>query len=334
LRLLEEFTVYAHGLRTPYLLIKGGKRVSLSTNAVKSVDLVKVYHSREKVEALKGVNITIGRGELFTLLGPNGAGKTTFLRIISTQLMPTSGDARVLGYSVVDEPEEVRKHIAVVPQDVATYSNFTPWEYAYYFARLRGMPASEAKGISEKALKAVDLWELRNRMCQTLSGGERRRAIIASALSSNADVLMLDEPTSGLDAVARRGVWSALRNMVEAGKTILLTTHMMEEAEIVSDRLAIISKGSVIADGTLDEIKALSKEKYRVVVEGKFEKLSDFGEVSKLGDRNIVYVKTQEEALELLKTTLKMHLRAEASPVTLEDVFVKLVGGINNSENH
>jgi len=301
---------------------------------VRSTGLVKIYHSKEKVEALKGVNITVDTGELFTLLGPNGAGKTTFLRIISTQLMPSGGDAEVLGHSVLKEPEEVRKHIAVVPQDVATYSNFTPWEYAYYFARLRGMSTSEARQTAEKALKAVDLLELKNRMCQTLSGGEKRRAIIASALSSDADVLMLDEPTSGLDAVARRGVWAALRDMVEEGKTILLTTHMMEEAEIVSDRLAIINEGNVIATGRLDEIKALTQEKYRVVVEGKFERLSNYGEVTKLGDRNIVYVKTQDEALELLKTTLKMHLRAEASPVTLEDVFIKLVGGTNNHGNH
>jgi len=306
----------------------------LNADAVKAIGLVKVYKSKEKIEALKGVNITVGKGELFTLLGPNGAGKTTFLRIISTQLMPSGGDAEVLGHSVLNEPEEVRKYIAVVPQDAATYNNFTPWEYAYYFARLRGMSTPDAKQTAERAIKTVDLWQLKNRMCQTLSGGEKRRAIIASALSSNADVLMLDEPTSGLDAVARRGVWSALRELVKEGKTILLTTHMMEEAEIVSDRLAIINKGGVIANGRPDEIKGLAKEKYRVVVEGDFERLSDFGEVAKLGDRNIVYVKTQNEALELLKTTLKMGLRAEASPVTLEDVFVKLVGGINNHENH
>lgn len=301
--------------------------------AVKSNELAKVYHSKDAVEALKGVNISIDKGELYTLLGPNGAGKTTFLRIISTQLLPTGGDAEVFGYSVVNEAEEVRNHISVVPQDVATYNNFTPWEYAYYFARLRGMSKPTAKLIAEKAIKSVDLWEPRNRMCQTLSGGERRRAIIASALSSDADLLMLDEPTSGLDALARRNVWAAFRDMVKEGKTILLTTHMMEEAEMVSDRLAIVDKGTVIANGRLDEIKSLVREKYRVVVEGKFEKLSDYGEVAKLGDRNIVYVKTQEEAIELLKATLKMHLRAEASPVTLEDVFVKLIGGINNGNN-
>ena len=308
----------------------------MEAGAVKSVGLRKVYqskHSGESVEALKGVSIDIEKGELFTLLGPNGAGKTTFLRIISTQLLPSGGDAQILGYSVVNEPEEVRKHIAVVPQDVATYNNFTPWEYGYYFARLRGMNSVEAKKKAEEALKAVDLWDLRNRICQTLSGGEKRRAIIASVLSSDADVLMLDEPTSGLDAVARRGVWSALRELIGKGKTILLTTHMMEEAEMISDRLAIVNRGSVVACGRLDEIKALVKERFRVVINGEFKGLSSYGETAKLGDRNIVYLKTQDEAIDLLKDSLKMNLRAEASPVTLEDVFVKLVGGLNNNGN-
>ncbi len=299
--------------------------------AVKSSGLRKVYGGKEAVEALKGVDVEIGEGELFTLLGPNGAGKTTFLRIISTQLLPSSGDAFVLGHSVVNEAEEVRKHVAVVPQDVATYNNFTPWEYAYYFARLRGIASASAKPKAEEALKAVDLWDLRNRMCQTLSGGEKKRAIIASVLSSDADVLMLDEPTSGLDAVARRRVWSALRDLVRAGKTILLTTHMMEEAEMVSDRLAIMNKGSVVACGRPDEIKSLVKERFRVVINGNVKQLSSYGEVAKLGDRSIVYLQSQDEVIDLLKHALELNLRAEASPVTLEDVFVKLVGGLNGN---
>src|SRR3990170_4872284 len=263
------------------------KRGSKMTEAVKTEGIVKIYSGKETVDALKGVNIAIGKGELFTLLGPNGAGKTTFLRIISTQLTPTKGDAVVFGFSVLNQPKEVRRHIAVVPQDVATYGNYTPWDYAYYFAKLRGMSSSAARQAAEKALKSVDLAQLKNRTCSTLSGGEKKRAIIASALSSDADVLMLDEPTSGLDAVARRGVWSALRSLVGEGKTILLTTHMMEEAEMVSDRLAIINKGNVIAEGRPDEIKNLAKEKYRVVVNENFDKLSSYGEVTKLGDRNI-----------------------------------------------
>jgi ABC-2 type transport system ATP-binding protein len=303
-------------------------------DAVKSTDLVKVYKGKDTVEALKEVNIKVDKGQLYTLLGPNGAGKTTFLRIIATQLTPTKGDAYVLGHSVLNDPKEVRKHISVVPQDVQAYSSYTPWDYAHNFAMLRGMSGQDAKQTANRALKAVDLEQLRNRTCATLSGGEKRRVLIAAALSSDADVLMLDEPTSGLDAVARRGVWSALREMVKEGKTIILTTHMMEEAEIVSDRLAIINKGTVISEGTPGEIKGLAKEKYRVIVEGQFDQLTSYSDVAKLGDRCIVYVKTQDDALELLKSTLEKGLRAEASPVTLEDVFVKLVGGLNHEEVH
>ncbi len=282
---------------------------------------------------MKGVNISIRKGELFSLLGPNGAGKTTFLRIVSTQLMPTSGDAYVMGFDVLREPEKVRQHIAVVPQDVMTYGSFSPWEYAYYFAMLRDMSRKDAKQAAGKALKVVDLWELRNRMCSTLSGGEKKRTIIASALSSDADVLFLDEPTSGLDPVARRAVWSALRDMVREGKTILLTTHMMDEAETISDRLAIINLGKIIAHGRLDKIKRLAKERFRVVVDGEFDELSSYGERVKLGDRYIVYLKNEDEALKLMKSVLKMGIKAEVSPVTLEDAFVKLIGASANESD-
>jgi ABC-2 type transport system ATP-binding protein len=298
--------------------------------AVKTVDLFKTYHGKETVEALKGVSLSINRGELFTLLGQNGAGKTTFLRIISTQLLPTKGSAHVLGFDAVTQAEEVRKHIVVVPQEVQTYGNFTPWEYCYYFSLLRGMSKQETLKVSERALKEVELWDLRNRICSRLSGGERKRAIIATALASDADILLLDEPTSGLDAVARRKVWAVLREMVEQGKTILLTTHIMEEAEMLSDRLAIVDKGNVIASGTVEEIKALAKEKFRVLVEGSLqdlELLQTNNRPVKFGNKQIIYVGDEDEALELVRTALKKGLRAEAARISLEDVFVRLVGG-------
>jgi ABC-2 type transport system ATP-binding protein len=298
--------------------------------AIESTSLVKVYNGKEKVEALKGVSLAINKGELFTLLGPNGAGKTTFLRIISTQLLATKGEANVFGFDVMKQAEEVRKHIAVVPQDVQTYNNFTPWEYCYYFSLLRGMPKPKVREVSEKALKAVELWDLRNRTCAALSGGEKKRAVIASALASNADVLMLDEPTSGLDAVARRKVWAVLTDMVENGTTILLTTHIMEEAEMISDRLAIVNKGEVIAQGTVEEIKGLSKERFRVVVEGNSNHsnfVENHNRTVKFGGKQIIYVEDEDEALEIVRGALKKGVRAEASHVTLEDVFVKLVGG-------
>jgi ABC-2 type transport system ATP-binding protein len=299
----------------------------MSMEAVKAESLSKTYRGKEAVEALKGVSLSINKGELFTLLGLNGAGKTTFLKILSTQLAPTEGSACVMGYDVMAQAAEVKKHIAVVPQDVQTYGNFTPWEYCYYFSLLRGMSKQETKDASEKALKAVELWELKNRTCLRLSGGEKKRAIIATVLASRADVLLLDEPTSGLDAVARRKVWAVLRELVEEGTTILLTTHIMEEAEMLSDRLAIIDKGNVVADGTLDEIRSLAKEKFRVVVEGNHHDLVlETNSHTKLGNKQIVYVADEDEALELVGTALKKGLKAEAARITLEDLFVRLVG--------
>lgn len=301
--------------------------MTMTVEAVVAHEMSKVY--KNGVKALRNVMISVKKGELFTIIGPNGAGKTTFLRIISTQLTPTKGDAEVLGYSVVKEPKMVRKHIAVVPQDVAAYGNYTPWDYAYYFAKLQGLSSSESKRLARKALEAVELFELRNRVCNALSGGEKKRAIIASALSSNADVLMLDEPTSGLDAVARISVWSALREIVQEGKTILLTTHIMEEAEMISDRLAIIDQGIIITCGNLKEIKQLVKERFKVVVRGKTDVIDSNYDVVTFGDKHIIYVKNEDEASELVRKLLKDDLSAEVAPVTLEDVFVKLVRSRN-----
>jgi ABC-2 type transport system ATP-binding protein len=295
--------------------------------AVKAESLSKTYSGKEAVQALKEVTLSINKGELFTLLGVNGAGKTTFLKIVSTQLSPSKGTARVLGYDVMAQAAEVKKHIAVVPQDVQTYGNFTPWEYCYYFSLLRGMSKRETEKVSEEALKAVELWDLRNRACVGLSGGEKKRAIIATALASGVDVLLLDEPTSGLDAVAKRKVWAVLRELVERGTSILLTTHMMEEAEMLSDRLAIIDKGSVIAEGTLEEVRGLAKEKFRVMLEGNLDGLTlEKNSHARFGNKEIIYLADENEALELVKTALKKGLRAEAARITLEDVFVKLVG--------
>jgi len=162
-----------------------------------------------KVEALKGLDLDVNKGEVFTLLGPNGAGKTTLLRILCTQLMPTKGDATILGHSVVREPTKVRKHIAMVPQDAMAYSNYTPWDYAYTFCRLRGMDKPAARRKAEEALRAMLMWDMKDRPAQTMSGGEKRRALIAATIASDAQVLMLDEPTSGLDAIGRRNGWSA-----------------------------------------------------------------------------------------------------------------------------
>jgi ABC-2 type transport system ATP-binding protein len=279
------------------------------------------------VKALKGMDLTMNKGEVFTILGPNGAGKTTFLRILCTQLMPTSGEAYILGDSVLNDPDAVRKNIAMVPQDAMAYANFTPWDYAYYFCLLRGMDKATSKAKAEEAIKAMLMWDKKDTPCQSMSGGEKRRALIAATLASDAPIMMLDEPTSGLDAIGRRNVWSALRERAAQGKTIILTTHMMDEAEMVSDRLAIINKGELVIVGTTSEIKKKVPFKYRVIVpENEIDK-SKYSEITKIGDRLVIYLKTDEEAIELVREMLKKGVQAEAAPVTLEDAFVRLAGG-------
>jgi ABC-2 type transport system ATP-binding protein len=295
-------------------------------DAIQTKNLVKIYE--KKINALQEVSLSIKKGEIFTLLGPNGAGKTTFLRILCTQLMPTSGDAFILGESAITNPEEVRKHIAMVPQDVIPYGILTPYEYAYYFSWLRGVDRKSAREYAKRGLDAVGLWDLRDRPCITLSGGEKRRALISAALASDATVFMLDEPTSGLDAIGRRSVWGALRNKAAKGNTILLTTHMMEEAEMVSDRLAIIHNGRVIAQGSPDEIKKSIPQRFRVLVPKHAVDASRYTDVAEIGDRLVIYLRSDDEALELVRGLLKRGLNAEASPVSLEDAFVRLVGKV------
>ncbi len=296
----------------------------MQQDAITAKGVTKVYD--KKVKALNSMSLSMKKGEVFTLLGPNGAGKTTFLRILCTQLMPTSGDAVILGDSVVNDPEKVRHNIAMVPQDAMAYSNFTPWDYAYSFCLLRGMDKPAAKKKAEVALKAMLMWEMKDRPAQTMSGGEKRRGLIAATIASDAPVLMLDEPTSGLDAIGRRNVWSALRERAATGKTIILTTHMMDEAEMVSDRLAILNKGDLVTTGTPERIKKSIPYKYRVIApDGAIDK-SRYTDMTKIGDRAVVYLGSDDEAIEMVRDLLKGGHHAEAAPVTLEDAFVYLVG--------
>ena len=279
------------------------------------------------IEALKSLDLEMKKGEVFTLLGPNGAGKTTFLRILCTQLMPSKGDATILGDSVVNDPNAVRENIAMVPQDAMAYSNYSPWDYAYAFCLLRGMDKPTAKKKAEQAIKSMLMWEMRDRPAQTMSGGEKRRGLIAATIAAEAPVMMLDEPTSGLDAIGRRNVWSVLRDKAAEGGTIVLTTHMMDEAEMVSDRLGIINKGELVTVGTTAEIKAQVPFKYRVIAPETAIDQSSYSDVTKIGDRLVVYLKDYKEAIKIVENMLKKGVQAEASPVTLEDAFVHLVGG-------
>lgn len=296
------------------------------SEAVEVTGLSKTYSNGTK--ALDGVTLNAGRGQLLAVIGRNGAGKTTLVRILTTQLMPSSGTARILGTDVVAEPGKVKPHIALVPQEAQTNMSMSPWDYVYYLTKLEGVSTTEAKSRAVEALEQVGLDSLARRPCFSLSGGEKRRAIVAAAIASKAEVLFLDEPTTGLDPIIRRQIWGSLRRMVEKGRTILLTTHLMEEAEMVSDRIAMMDHGSLVAIGTSKEIKASIKAKVRVVFEGNNgDNLGQYGEFVKLGDREILYLNEPQDASKVVTESLSRGLSAEVSTITLEDVFYKLLGG-------
>src|SRR2546428_2457737 len=204
------------------------------------------------VEALRGVSLSIRRGERVALLGRNGAGKTTFLRIASTLLIPTSGEIQAFGFDVVDEPERVRPLIAVVPQEGKPFFHLTPREQVYCYLRARGIGRDTARARTEEALEKMGLQEVGDRLSVTLSGGQKQRAMVATVMATEAPLLFLDEPTIGLDPFARRAVWDVLRALTRRGSTVLLTTHYLDEAEALSEPLYLVVGGRIPFEGTAE----------------------------------------------------------------------------------
>ncbi len=278
--------------------------------------------------ALKGVDLRVGRGEVFSLIGRNGAGKTTFLRIAATQLMPTFGRVEVGGHDVVSEAAAVRDLVAVIPQEARPIFYMTPWEHVYYSLLWRGMPRGEARERAEAVLRRLGLWDRRDTMVRRLSGGLRRRVMVAMVLASNAPILFLDEPTTGLDPLARRDVWEAIKEAAGEDRTILLTTHYLDEAEILSDRIAILEDGRVLGQGSLEDLVSRARYPFRVSLpQGGLPRdvLEDYGQVLMVGERALVFAH-RADAEELTRKALDKGVRAVAGPVSLEDIFVQLAG--------
>lgn len=296
-------------------------------NAIEAVSLSKIYH-RSKTQALSDVTLTIRRGEIFTLLGRNGAGKTTFLRIAATQLMPTKGSISVLEHDARDEPLEIRRKIAVVPQEGGTIGPLTPWDHIYLSLLSRGLTRNEARQRAEKTIDQLELKEYRNQPADSLSGGLRQRVRVAMAVATDADLIFLDEPTLGLDAVSRRRIWGVLSEIQKEGRSILLTTHYIDEAEILSNNVAIIDHGKLVLSGSPGELLRNLKERVRVDIVGTTfspEELSKYGRVVKLAERFRVLTDDQR-ARELADEAMKRGSDVGLARVSLEDLFVDLVG--------
>ena len=223
-------------------------------NALKVENLTKIYSNKssEGIIALNRLNLEVKEGEIFGLLGPNGAGKTTFLNILAGTVIKNSGKVNVWNYDLDENPREVRSSIGIVPQEVNLDAFFSPRDLLDLQAGLYGVPKKER--ITETILKLVSLEKQANSYARSLSGGMKRRLLIAKAMVHRPPILVLDEPTAGVDVELRQNLWNNVRNLNKQGVTIILTTHLMHEAEEMCNRIAILNKGNLI---TLDSTKNL-----------------------------------------------------------------------------
>jgi ABC-2 type transport system ATP-binding protein len=213
--------------------------------------LVKVF-SRPAVDC---IDLTIARGEFYALLGPNGAGKTTTLRMISGLLLPDRGSIEVFGVDVVRQPRESKQLIAWLPDEPLLYDKLTAAEYLEFIAGLWGIDSRRAQHNAEELLRRLDLWQHRDERCEGFSRGMKQKAALAGALLHEPHLLILDEPLTGLDATIAREVKDLLLERAKSGCTIILTTHIMEVAERLVDRIGIIRNGRIVAEGTLEELR-------------------------------------------------------------------------------
>jgi ABC-2 type transport system ATP-binding protein len=278
--------------------------------AIRVCALVKQY--RDGTKANRGIDLEVRRGELVSILGPNGAGKTTFLRQITTELRPTSGSVEIFGLDAIDRPQQAKRAMGITPQEAGVFETLRVREHLELFGRFKGLATREARRSATEIIHELDLDAEAHKRVGDLSGGQRRRILIGLALLGNPPLLVLDEPTTGLDPRSRRAVWNVIRRRVADGCTVLLSTHYIEEAESLSDRVGIISAGKMIAIGTLDELLARLTKSYRL----SYRELSDETEVRYFG----AFAEAQGYVAE---QHIAEYSLARAS---LEDVYFELTG--------
>jgi ABC-2 type transport system ATP-binding protein len=227
---------------------------------IEASGLRKSYRARRRrkvtsVEAVRGVDFAVQRGEIFGFLGPNGAGKTTTLRMLATLIRPDGGDATIAGVDLRRAPAQVRQHIGFVAQGSGTYDRSTARRDLVHQARMYGVSKSAAKGLAQAAILAFQLESFADRNIGTYSGGQRRRLDVALGVIHSPQVIFLDEPTAGLDPQSRARMWREVRRLRDEGMTIFLTTHYLDEADALCDRISIIDAGLIVAEGTPSDLK-------------------------------------------------------------------------------
>lgn len=306
-----------------------------SEHAIVTRGLTKSF---KELQVLKGLDLSVKKGTILALLGPNGAGKTTTVRILSTLLLPDSGEARVNGHDVVREAHQVRSVIGLTGQYAAVDELLTGRENLEMMGRLYHLSKSESRSRATELLQTFDLMEAADRAVKTYSGGMRRRLDLGASLVAAPPILFLDEPTSGLDPRSRLAMWHIIEELRKAGTTILLTTQYLEEADQLADRIAVLDRGIIIAEGTANELKAkVGTERVEIVV----EKEAEFDSAVQLIGGQGAQVKKEERSISIstdgsvreVKRVLDLLSEAgieidtmSVHKPTLDEVFLGLTG--------
>ena len=302
-------------------------------NLIEVTNLSKTYASG--FQALKGVNLNIRRGEILALLGPNGAGKTTLISTICGIANPSSGTVTVEGFDIIKDYRKTRSLIGLVPQELTTDAFETVWATVTFSRGLFGKPANPA--YIEKVLKDLSLWDKKDSMIMALSGGMKRRVLIAKALSHEPSILFLDEPTAGVDVELRKDMWNVVRALQETGVTIILTTHYIEEAEAIADRVGVIHNGEIILIENKSELMSKLGKKQMILdltesVNSIPPTLDKFGlDLSDDGKQLTYTYDTQAERTGITTLLSALHSAGisfndlNTTQSSLEDIFVNLV---------
>jgi ABC-2 type transport system ATP-binding protein len=308
-----------------------------ATAIVNIQQLVKTYPGKTPVEAVKGIDLAVDRGELFGLLGPNGAGKSTTISVCTTRSLPTAGRVSIAGIDVVQHPSEARRYMGVVTQFNTLDRQCTVWENLYFHCRYFGIPHAEAASKAEELLELFKLTERSKTFVKTLSGGLAQRVQIARAIAHNPEVLFLDEPSAGLDPQTRLALWDIIRELRQRGITVVLTTHYMEEADQLCQRVAIIDHGKILVIGTPEELKnsvgaqrVFQLQLQNANVDGLRERVAALPGVTSVEAAEnglVVFTDGRGGLLPELVAATGDNLRdISVSETTLESVFIKLTG--------
>jgi len=302
------------------------------------ITVEEIFKSYGNIAALKKVSFEINEGEIFGLLGPNGAGKTTTINVLSTILQPDSGNVSLNGLSIRQNKNACKLLIGVVPQEISLYETLSAYENLKFWGSLYNIPPAELKTKIHKVLELVGLFDRRNDAIKTYSGGMKRRINIASAILHNPKILLMDEPTVGIDPQSRNRIFEIIQELNQSGMTIIYTTHYMEEAERLCNTIAIIDNGSVIAKGTLDELKKISETKDILHIKTSIlneKNLSKLNEAIQLKfshnstELNFECKNISSEISEVINATLLSGIEIygiETQNASLESVFLKLTG--------